>query len=64
MIEFRAKFFGKLKLSDGLTSVTQEEMHSDRLVKLLAFLIIRRDHSCTIGEISDEIGRASCRERV
>lgn len=40
MIEFRAKFFGKLKLSDGLTSVTQEEMHSDRLVKLLAFLII------------------------
>lgn len=55
MIEFRAKFFGKLKLSDGLTSVTQEEMHSDRLVKLLAFLIIRRDHSCTIGEISDAI---------
>lgn len=55
MIEFRAKFFGKLKLSDGLTAVTQEEMHSDRLVKLLAFLIIRRDHSCTIGEISDAI---------
>lgn len=55
MIEFRAKFFGKLKLSDGHTSVTQEEMHSDRLVKLLAFLIIRRDHSCTIGEISDAI---------
>lgn len=43
MEEFKARFFSKLELSDGEVTLTQEEMHSDRLVRLFFYLIANRD---------------------
>ncbi|WP_417080955.1 helix-turn-helix domain-containing protein [Mobilibacterium timonense] len=55
MEEFKARFFSKLELSDGEVTLTQEEMHSDRLVRLFFYLIANRDKVCSIADISDAI---------
>lgn len=55
MKEFRARFFSKLDLTDGEVTLTQEEMHSDRLVRLFFYLIANRDKVCSIADISDAI---------
>lgn len=55
MKEFRARFFSKLDLTDGEVTLTQEEMHSDRLVRLFFYLIANREKVCSIADISDAI---------
>jgi DNA-binding SARP family transcriptional activator len=45
------QFFSKLKLSNEEAELTQDEMHSDKLVSLLSFLIVNRHKSCTVAEI-------------
>ena len=55
MKEYKVSFFSKFVLTDGHTSMTQEEIHSSRLVKLFAYLIINRNMSCSIDKIASAV---------
>ncbi len=53
--KFYIRFFSSLEISDGEKSLTQNEIRSDMAVKLLAYLILHHERSCTISELSDAL---------
>ncbi len=53
--EYSIQFFSKFIISDGKTSLTQEQIRSDMLVKLIAYLVFHSGRACTIQELSDAL---------
>lgn len=47
--------FSKLELRDNTAVLRQDEMRSDRLARLLAFLIANHARSCSLAEIAETI---------
>ncbi len=53
--EFYVRVFSQLEISDGSITVSQEMFRSDMVVKLIAYLVLHRERSCTITEITEAL---------
>ena len=52
---FYVCLFGKFSLSDGSTTLTQEMIHSERVTKLAAYLILHRREGCAFQRLIDDL---------
>lgn len=53
--KFTIQFFSKFSIGDGPDTLTQEQIRSDMLVKLMAYLVFHKERACTVQELSEAL---------
>ena len=58
------RMLGRFEFSDGKRTLTQAEIHSERVTKLAAYLILHSRRACSFREQEKRANRADAQTRI